>query len=76
MDTVAVARPGQTDRGQRRLVGTDLAALSLGISRRHMQRLVANGRVTNHGTTADVLIDLWELHDTLVPRVARKRYVA
>ena len=76
MDTVAMARPGQTDRDQRRLVGTDLAALSLGISRRHMQRLVANGQVTNHGTTADVLVDLWELRDTLVPRVARKRYVA
>lgn len=76
MDTVAMARPGQTDRDQRRLIRTDLAALSLGISRRHMQRLVAKGLVTNHGTPTDVLVDLWELSETLVPRVARKRYVA
>ena len=57
-------------RDRRVLIGTDLVALSLGVSRRHVQHLVQRGVLTNHGTARCVLIDLDEAHDTMAGMVA------
>ena len=53
-----------------RLIDTETAAYALGCSRRQIQVLVAEGKLTNHGAPRRISVDLDELYDrrmVLVP---------
>ena len=45
------------------LVDTDTAAIALGVTSRRIRQLVAEGKLTNHGTARRILVDIAELQN-------------
>ena len=45
------------------LVDTETAAIALGVTARRIRQLVAEGKLTNHGTARRILVDIAELQD-------------
>jgi hypothetical protein len=45
------------------LVDTETAAIALGVTARRVRQLVAEGKLTNHGTARRILVDIAELQD-------------
>ena len=56
-----------------RLIDTEAAARALGCSRRQIQVLVSEGKLTNHGAPRRISIDLDELYDRRIDLVPPRR---
>lgn len=54
----------------RRVIDIETAAVVLGCTGRHVRRMVADGRLVNHGTARRILVDLDEVYDLPTRRVA------